>query len=138
MALASARFAASVLLQVSPALYAAWRQMKTPSFRVIAAITLSSAIFLGEAIGVVSATPSVARNLNSSIVEVGCTRPDEGNLTGHGCYVNRYDNSVHRPSRTYNGASPARATARCGDGTYSFSQHASGTCSHHGGVQSWR
>jgi hypothetical protein len=101
---------------------------------IAAAITLASAISLG---GVVSATPSIVRNSNSPIVEVKCTRPDEGNLTGHGCYVNRYGNSVHRPSRTHNGAPPTRATALCGDGTYSFSQHASGTCSHHRRVQSW-
>jgi len=36
------------------------------------------------------------------------------------------------------GASPpAGATARCRDGTYSFSKHRSGTCSHHGGVATW-
>ncbi|HYT45260.1 MAG TPA: DUF3761 domain-containing protein, partial [Methylomirabilota bacterium] len=27
--------------------------------------------------------------------------------------------------------------AKCSDGTYSFSQHRSGTCSHHGGVAQW-
>jgi hypothetical protein len=32
---------------------------------------------------------------------------------------------------------PAGATARCRDGTYSFSQHRQGTCSHHGGVAEW-
>ena len=32
---------------------------------------------------------------------------------------------------------PAGATARCSDGTYSFSQHHSGTCSYHGGVAAW-
>jgi hypothetical protein len=32
---------------------------------------------------------------------------------------------------------PAGATARCTDGTYSRSQHHSGTCSHHGGVAAW-
>jgi hypothetical protein len=32
---------------------------------------------------------------------------------------------------------PAGATALCRDGTYSFSQHRSGTCSHHGGVARW-
>ena len=35
------------------------------------------------------------------------------------------------------GSAPAGATARCRDGTYSFSQHRSGTCSHHGGVAVW-
>ena len=32
---------------------------------------------------------------------------------------------------------PAGATAQCRDGTYSFSQHRQGTCSHHGGVSRW-
>lgn len=32
---------------------------------------------------------------------------------------------------------PAGATALCKDGTYSFSQHRRGTCSHHGGVAKW-
>ena len=32
---------------------------------------------------------------------------------------------------------PPGATARCRDGTYSFSHHRSGTCSHHGGVALW-
>jgi uncharacterized protein DUF3761 len=34
-------------------------------------------------------------------------------------------------------AAPAGATAICNDGTYSYSQHHSGTCSHHGGVRVW-
>lgn len=32
---------------------------------------------------------------------------------------------------------PPGATALCRDGTYSFSKHRSGTCSHHGGVAKW-
>jgi hypothetical protein len=35
------------------------------------------------------------------------------------------------------GSAPPGATARCRDGTYSFSAHRSGTCSHHGGVAVW-
>lgn len=34
-------------------------------------------------------------------------------------------------------AAPAGSTAKCKDGTYSKSQHHSGTCSHHGGVAGW-
>src|ERR1700704_1650672 len=34
-------------------------------------------------------------------------------------------------------APPPGATALCRDGTYSYSQHHSGTCSHHGGVARW-
>ena len=32
---------------------------------------------------------------------------------------------------------PGGATAICRDGTYSYSQHRQGTCSHHGGVRTW-
>ena len=34
-------------------------------------------------------------------------------------------------------SAPPGATALCRDGTYSFSRHRSGTCSHHGGVARW-
>jgi hypothetical protein len=34
-------------------------------------------------------------------------------------------------------SAPPGATARCNDGTYSYSQHRQGTCSHHGGVAVW-
>lgn len=32
---------------------------------------------------------------------------------------------------------PKGATAKCWDGTYSYSAHFSGTCSHHHGVRYW-
>jgi uncharacterized protein DUF3761 len=35
------------------------------------------------------------------------------------------------------GGPPPGASARCRDGTYSYSRHRSGTCSHHGGVAVW-
>ncbi|WAL68214.1 DUF3761 domain-containing protein [Amycolatopsis cynarae] len=41
------------------------------------------------------------------------------------------------PRPTHAATAPAGATARCNDGTYSFSQHRRGTCSHHGGVAEW-
>jgi len=34
-------------------------------------------------------------------------------------------------------SAPTGATARCNDGTYSYSQHHQGSCSHHGGVATW-
>ena len=41
------------------------------------------------------------------------------------------------PGTAAHDAAPPGATAQCRDGTYSFSQHHSGTCSHHGGVARW-
>jgi hypothetical protein len=32
---------------------------------------------------------------------------------------------------------PKGATAQCKDRTYSFSEHVSGTCANHGGVEQW-
>ena len=37
------------------------------------------------------------------------------------------------PQQTY----PSGASAICNDGTYSYSAHRQGTCSHHGGVAQW-
>ena len=65
-------------------------------------------------------------------------QPDESDLDKHGHYVNRDGNSVHSPARSYSGAVPQGATAQCRDGSYSFSQHHSGTCSRHGGVARWQ
>jgi hypothetical protein len=50
-------------------------------------------------------------------------------------YTNVDGKRVHRPVHATH--TPASATAKCGDGTYSFSQHTRGTCSHHGGVANW-
>jgi len=52
-----------------------------------------------------------------------------------GYYKNVSDHCVRRPVKAT--STPAGATAKCRDSTYSFSQHASGTCSHHGGVARW-
>ncbi|KXV04755.1 hypothetical protein CR51_13200 [Caballeronia megalochromosomata] len=65
-------------------------------------------------------------------------QPDESDLDNHGHYVNRDGNVVHSPAHTRSGAVPTGATAQCRDGSYSFSQHHSGTCSRHGGVASWQ
>ena len=51
-------------------------------------------------------------------------------------YTNSNGQQVHSPAYSSGGV-PAGATAVCRDGTYSFSQHRSGTCSHHGGVAKW-
>ncbi|WP_328604031.1 DUF3761 domain-containing protein [Amycolatopsis sp. NBC_00345] len=51
---------------------------------------------------------------------------------GSDYYLNSSGTCVHRPS-----SNPSGATAQCKDGSYSYSQHRSGTCSGHGGVKQW-
>ena len=53
----------------------------------------------------------------------------------NGTYINSAGNTVCSPY--VSNSAPAGATAKCGDGTYSFSQSRRGTCSHHGGVSIW-
>jgi hypothetical protein len=50
-------------------------------------------------------------------------------------YTNSRGRRVHRP--VHANRAPQGASARCRDGTYSFSQSSRGTCSHHGGVAVW-
>lgn len=50
-------------------------------------------------------------------------------------YTNVSGDQVHRP--TFSNSRPSGASAQCRDGSYSFSEHHRGTCSHHGGVSSW-
>lgn len=61
------------------------------------------------------------------------------NYSNYGTNVNYYNNTngyvVQSP--TYYNNRPPGATARCRDGTYSFSQSRCGTCSGHGGVAEW-
>jgi uncharacterized protein DUF3761 len=45
--------------------------------------------------------------------------------------------SKSAPTTTTGNTDPTGATAKCKDGTYSKSQHHSGTCSSHGGVAEW-
>lgn len=52
-------------------------------------------------------------------------------------YINSDGNKIQSPTKSQDGNVPSGATARCRDGTYSFSQHRQGTCSHHGGVAEW-
>jgi Protein of unknown function (DUF3761)/Bacterial SH3 domain len=77
---------------------------------------------------------SVARS--STFPEVtNAPQPDKVPRTTGRSYVNV--DGVRVPSPVFSDSRPAGATARCRDGSYSFSQHRRGTCSHHGGVAVW-
>lgn len=53
----------------------------------------------------------------------------------NGTYENSAGNIVCKPYSSPE--QPEGASAECEDGTYSFSESRSGTCSHHGGVRRW-
>jgi hypothetical protein len=52
-------------------------------------------------------------------------------------YLNSRGQWIPSPTQTIDGVAPDGATARCRDGSYSFSQSRRGTCSWHGGVAEW-
>jgi Protein of unknown function (DUF3761) len=66
-----------------------------------------------------------------------CTtrHPDESDLKTHSWYTNVNHHQVHSPSETYSGRAPIGALAHCRNGTWSFSEHGRGTCSHHSGAE---
>jgi hypothetical protein len=74
--------------------------------------------------------PTTVPVLTHSIAEA---RP--GSICGADTYRNVDGQCVRRPTKAP--TAPSGATAKCRDGTYSFSQHRQGTCSHHGGVAKW-
>ena len=53
----------------------------------------------------------------------------------HKYYRNSSGARVHSPMLSRR--APHGASARCADGTYTFSRNHRGTCSHHGGVAQW-
>jgi hypothetical protein len=81
---------------------------------------------------------ALALNVSFSVV-VPLDSPSVEARSSHSCGGSYYRNSrgrcVHRPMRSHR--PPAGASARCRDGTYSFSQSRRGTCSWHGGVATW-
>ncbi|HSX17260.1 MAG TPA: G5 domain-containing protein [Patescibacteria group bacterium] len=89
-----------------------------------------------------SVTYTNGQETNRELISENVTTPPVDQIVHNGTYVaqvscsggyiNVDGNCIPSPS-----SNPAGATAQCGDGTYSYSQHRSGTCSHHGGVARW-
>lgn len=71
----------------------------------------------------------------SSASSTSTATSGSGSPSGGDTYTNVDGNQVHVPVQAP--SAPAGATAHCRDGSWSFSQHRSGTCSGHGGVAEW-
>jgi hypothetical protein len=80
-------------------------------------------------------TVNAKEPVSSPYVQQG--EPNETDLQSHVHYTNKDGKTVHAPSKSKSGTVPQGATAKCRDGSYSFSQHHRGTCSRHGGVAEW-
>ncbi|AOW47132.1 hypothetical protein A4S02_10560 [Acetobacter ascendens] len=81
--------------------------------------------------------PSTYQDQQTQTAPYQYQKPDENQLEEHRHYRNVDGRTIHSPAHTRNEQAPSGATAKCGDGTFSFSQHHRGTCSRHGGVVSW-
>lgn len=82
-------------------------------------------------------TPPVAQvtTIGTYVAPPPAPAPPVAPTCTNGSYVNTAGNTVCRPEVA--SSAPSGATAKCGDGTYSFSQSRRGTCSSHGGVAAW-
>ena len=54
--------------------------------------------------------------------------------SGHHSSTSHSRSHSHKSKKSH----ASQATAECNDGTLSYSKHHRGTCSHHGGVKSWK
>jgi hypothetical protein len=87
-----------------------------------------------------SARKSSSKARASRSGETAAGRAPEANDTssGSGGFLGRLmGRSAPAPRRTEPAQRQGAPTARCNDGTTSYSQHHSGTCSGHGGVAQW-
>ena len=84
-------------------------------------------------------TTSVARPAKSAALAGQSPSSSMGARSAGSCGEGSYERSpgdcVRSPAAAP--SPPTGATARCADGTYSFSGHRQGTCSHHAGVEEW-
>jgi hypothetical protein len=96
-----------------------------------------AAVVLAVVVATLAATaPAPAKTESAVAAHAAVLRAHPSSQDVSACRPGYYENVSHhcvkRPGR-----SPIGATARCRDGTYSYSEHAPGTCSHHGGVARW-
>ena len=105
----------------------------TPTTQPANAITAPTVTETRSANNLVFPTPAPTVKTTNTIK----VKPSTNSLSNDNYYTNVDGNKVHSPAKSLDNGIPAGASAKCRDGTYSFSQNRRGTCSHHGGVASW-
>ena len=102
--------------------------------RLLFLTTLGLALLVQPVVSQTQSTPQQGASTGSSTTQTKGQRA-QPNCTNNGTYTNSQGQTVPRPENC--SGPPKGATAQCRDGSYSFSQSRSGTCSHHGGVAKW-
>jgi len=86
-------------------------------------------------VAITLASPITLIPVYASLVVPTAAAEAKAPYCGSDSYINSRGHCVPRPRRS--NSVPAGATAKCRDGTYSFSESRRGTCSYHGGVAQW-
>lgn len=91
----------------------------------------------GNTIKIVSAAKEKSAKANASAQqkEAPAKKNESAATLSSDTYTNVDGEQVPRPRKS--ATVPEGASAKCRDGSYSFSRHRQGTCSHHGGVAEW-
>ena len=97
--------------------------------------TLLAFVLLVQPFAEAQSTSQQGNGTGSSSTAQTKGQQSQPNCTNNGTYTNSKGQTVQRPENC--SSAPKGATAQCRDGSYSFSQSHSGTCSHHGGVAKW-
>jgi len=103
--------------------------------RLLSATILVLALFVQPLLSQTQPTAQQGSSAGSSSSTQTKGQQAQPNCTNNGTYTNSQGQTVPRPENC--SGPPKGATAQCRDGSYSFSQSRSGTCSHHGGVAKW-
>jgi hypothetical protein len=112
--------------------------LRTAAFLVLGfAATLSHAQRIADRAPLSARTLAVQADAPRATPHLPGAEPDEAELLSHRHDKANNGHEVHAPAKSTHDHVPAGASAQCRDGSYSFSQHRRGTCSHHGGVGAW-
>ena len=138
IALAALLFTAEVsALQATTSSNANLRASPSTSARVLTVIPKAKALNVGNCTTwcTVSYGGQTGYVSQSTLSFKGTTPPPASLPASSGTYTNVDGQQIQRP--VMSDTAPAGASAHCRDGSYSFSTHRSGMCSHHGGVDQW-
>ena len=103
-------------------------------YRLLSTTTLALMLLVQPFIQAQSTSGQEGTGSSSKTTQTKEQQP-QPNCTNNGTYTSSRGQTVLRPENCSSG--PRGATAQCRDGSYSFSQSRSGTCSHHSGVAKW-